>query len=131
LAADVNREQASIARLVPLGPLTAFVALSLVGNIANVLYALRRIEPSALFLLVWYFAAIWLFAYWMRADRLRLGTVDAGWFAMAFWPIVVPRHLIRTRGWKGGLIVIGVLVFAFLATYAISLALFFALRPAP
>jgi hypothetical protein len=130
MAADVSKEKASITRLVPIGPLTAFVVLSLVGNIASVLYALRRVEPSPLFILFWYLAAAWLFAYWMRADRLQLGTVDSGMFALALWPIVVPRHLIRTRGWKGGLIVIGLLVLLFLATYAISLGIFFALRPA-
>ncbi|HEY7862485.1 MAG TPA: hypothetical protein VIE39_02425 [Thermoanaerobaculia bacterium] len=126
----MSKEKASITRLVPIGPLTAFVVLSLVGNIASVLYALRRVEPSPLFILFWYLAAAWLFAYWMRADRLQLGTVDSGMFALALWPIVVPRHLIRTRGWKGGLIVIGLLVLLFLATYAISLGIFFALRPA-
>jgi hypothetical protein len=118
----------SRARLIPLGPLVAFVALTLVGNLASVLYALRGIEPSALYALLWYLATGWLFSYWMRADHLRLGTVDAGWFAMALWPVFVPRHLIRTRGWKGGLLTIGALILLYLMTYAVALVAFYALR---
>jgi hypothetical protein len=112
----------------PAGPLLAFVALALVANLASVLYGLRGSEPSPLYVLLWHVAAGWLFSYWMRADHLRLGTVDAGWFAMVLWPVVVPRHLIRTRGWKAGLLTFGALILLYLMTYAVALAVFFALR---
>jgi hypothetical protein len=102
----------------------------LVVNFAVALYALNRTQPSGAFMLVYYVGAALVVAYWILADGRRLGlrgSVDQGWFLVATWPLALPYHLFKTRGWKGVLTLLG-LVGLVALTYGISLAVFFAMR---
>jgi hypothetical protein len=99
-------------------------------NLANAMYALSGVPPSGPFLLVGYGGAALIVAYWILADSRRLGlagSVDQGWFVFAAWPLALPYHLFKTRGWRGAITLLG-FVGLFALTYAMSLAVFFAAR---
>ena len=101
----------------------------MVANLANALYASQSLEPSASFLLLYYFGMAFGVLLWIRADSRRLGVrqvLDQGWFTLCAWPLALPYHLFKTRGPRGGLTLLG-LVGLFFVTYAISLLVFYAI----
>jgi hypothetical protein len=110
---------------------TAFIgALFLLANLGNALYALGSRAPSGGFALLYYMGFGYAVAYWIHADNRRLGRVDwldQGWLLFALWPVALPYHLFKTRGWRGAVTLAG-LIALFLATYAVGLLAFFALR---
>jgi drug/metabolite transporter (DMT)-like permease len=104
----------------------------LVANMIGMVYAVRRIEPSGSFLLLYYLGAALVVAHWIIADSRRLNvpsSVDQGWFLIAAWPICLPYHLFKTRHWRGVVTLAGLLGL-YAVTYGISLAFFYALRHA-
>ena len=102
----------------------------LVANMIAMVYAVRRVEPSSSFLLLYYLGAALVVAYWIIADSRRLGmpaSVDQGWFLICAWPICLPYHLYKTRRWKGGITLLGLLGL-YALTYGMSLLFFYTLR---
>jgi hypothetical protein len=52
----------------------------------------------------------WAVGWWLRTDRRRRGVLsvyDLGFFLYLAWPIVMPYYLIKTRGAKGLLVMLG------------------------
>jgi hypothetical protein len=102
----------------------------LVVNMIAMVYALRGIEPSGSFLLLYYLGAALVVAYWILADSRRLGvpsSVDQGWFLITAWPVCLPYHLFKTRRWKGFLTLAGLLGL-YALTYGVSLLFFYILK---
>jgi hypothetical protein len=53
---------------------------------------------------------LWAVGWWLRTDRRRRGVLsvyDLGFFLFLAWPIVMPYYLIKTRGAKGLLVMLG------------------------
>jgi hypothetical protein len=53
---------------------------------------------------------LWAVGWWLRTDRRRRGVLsvyDLGFFLYLAWPIVMPYYLIKTRGAKGLLVMLG------------------------
>jgi hypothetical protein len=99
-------------------------------NLANAVYTAHRVRPSAAFAVMYYGGTALLVGYWILADARRLGiprTVDVGWFVVSGWPLALPYHLVKTRGAKGGVALLG-LIGLFALTYVLSLLVFFALK---
>ena len=106
-------------------------AFFLLSNLGNAFYALEGRQPSGGFALLCYLGFGFEVAYWIHADNQRLGrrdSLDQGWLIFAAWPLVFPYHLFKTRGNRGAITLVG-LIALFAATYAVSLLVFFALRP--
>ncbi len=104
----------------------------LVVNLVGMVYALRGIEPSASFFLLYYLGSALVVANWITADSRRLGipgSVDRGWFLLTMWPLALPYHLFSTRRWRGVKVLAG-LVALYLLTYGISLLFFLVARRA-
>ena len=53
---------------------------------------------------------LWAVGWWLRTDSCRRGVLsvyDLGFFVYLAWPIVMPYYLIKTRGAKGLLVMLG------------------------
>jgi len=94
----------------------------LLGNVGSAVYALNGTGVSPIFLTLYYVGVAWAFAAWIIADRRRLGmpiSVDYGWYFFQLWMLVLPYHVVRTRGWRGCGLVVG-FVALFVVTYVIA-----------
>jgi polyferredoxin len=61
------------------------------------------------------FGILWAVGWWLRTDSRRRGVLsvyDLGFFLYLAWPLIMPYYLIKTRGAKGLLVILG-----FLAAY--------------
>ncbi len=70
--------------------------------------------PPAYTMLHWA-AQLWIIGWWLRSDSRRFGIAwvyDYGFFLCIAWPIVTPYYLVKTRGAKGLLVILG-----FIAAY--------------
>src|SRR5262245_64884342 len=73
------------------------------------LYLGRQIEaPSAYTALHWV-AQFWIMGWWLRSDSRKRGwwVYDMGFFLSVAWPIVMPYYLVKTRGSRGLLVILG------------------------
>src|SRR6266478_8970736 len=58
---------------------------------------------------------LWAVGWWLRTDSRRRGVLsvyDLGFFLYLAWPIVMPYYLLKTRGARGLLVMLG-----FVASY--------------
>jgi hypothetical protein len=104
-----------------------FVAFLAIAHSGMGLYAARRLQPSPLFTLVYYFALAGLLAYWVHCDRLRTrasSALDQGMYFYFTWPLALPVYLFKTRGFWRGLGALGLFILAFACAYGLSLAVF-------
>lgn len=102
----------------------------LLGNLGGALYGAYGLQPSSAFRALYFAATAWAMAWWFVEDRRARGlavSIDYGWFALWAWPLVLPYHLFRTRGWRG-FAVIGKCIALFILTWLASLPLFYLLR---
>jgi hypothetical protein len=70
--------------------------------------------PPAVTLLYW-FGFLWAVGWWLRTDsrkRAVAAVYDLGFFLYIAWPVVMPYYLVKTRGAKGLLLILG-----FIAAY--------------
>lgn len=100
-------------------PLVMLIVLFVIGNAGTALAAAAGHPLRPAFLLLYYGGVAWALAWGVMADCRERGiptSVDHGWFVFYAWPLVVPYHLLKTRGWRGcG--VIALLIAAFVGTY--------------
>lgn len=64
---------------------------------------------------------LWAVGWWLRTDSRRRGVFcvyDLGLFLYLAWPILMPYYLLKTRGAKGLLIILGFVVAYFGAALA-------------
>jgi hypothetical protein len=65
--------------------------------------------------LIYSFGLLWVIGWWLRTDSRRRGVLsvyDLGFFLYLAWPLIMPYYLVKTRGAKGLLVMLG-----FAATY--------------
>src|SRR4030095_3440090 len=61
---------------------------------------------------------LWGVGWWLRTDSRRRGVLsvyDLGFFLYLAWPVVMPYYLVKTRGAKGLLVMLG-----FVAAYLVA-----------
>src|SRR2546430_4121657 len=74
-----------------------------------------QIEPPGALILVHWLGLLWIVGWWLRTDSRKRGVAsvyDIGFFLYIAWPIVMPYYLVKTRGAKGLLLILG-----FIAAY--------------
>ena len=87
--------------------LYAFVVISQIGH---GIYLVTEGGPPAGFTFVSALGFIWLVGWWLRRDsRLRSisSVYDLGLFLYFLWPFIMPYYLLKTRGARGLLVVLG------------------------
>jgi polyferredoxin len=68
---------------------------------------------------------LWAVGWWLRTDSRRRGVLsvyDLGFFLYLAWPLVMPYYLVKTRGAKGLLVLLG-FVTAYVGAALVGLAL--------
>jgi hypothetical protein len=68
--------------------------------------------PPAVPLLYW-IGFLWAVGWWLRTDSRKRNVAvvyDLGFFLYIAWPIVMPYYLVKTRGAKGLLLILGFVV---------------------
>lgn len=56
---------------------------------------------------------LWASGWWLQTDSRRRGVLsvyDLGFFLYLAWPVVMPYYLVKTRGAKGLLVILGFVV---------------------
>ena len=109
-------------------PLVAMGVLFLIGNVGAVIEALYGRVPGG-FLTLYTFGVGWAAAWWVLVDcrRQRIEvSIDHGWFVLYTWPLALPYHLLRTRGWRG-LLVLALMLGMWLAAWGLALVVYFSI----
>ena len=110
----------------PTALLYAFVA---VAQIVTGFYLASELEPPEPFNLLYALGFLWVVGWWLQNDSRRRGVswpLDMGLFIYVAWPVILPYYLLKTRGPKGLLVIlgfVGVYVAALLAGAALGLLL--------
>src|SRR5262252_5253846 len=85
------------------------------------LYAGWQMEAPPGYTLLHWAAQLWIIGWWLRSDSRRRKVVwvyDMGFFLCIAWPIVMPYYLLKTRGAKGLLVILGFIGAYFAAAIA-------------
>ena len=62
---------------------------------------------------IYAFGLLWAIGWWVRTDSLRRGVLsayDLGFFLYLAWPFIMPYYLVKTRGAKGLVVILGFVV---------------------
>ena len=107
--------------------LLAIVSVSIVLASYDGWLSYRDLVPDEGLFNLYRFTTAVAFATWLIADTRALGrpqpSFDYGWFIIAVLPIYGPYYLIKTRGWRGVLMIAGVVLLLFLPWIAEVLVL--------
>lgn len=98
-----------------LSPAVLLYLCVFVGQAAAGFYWAGDAGPSPAFSLLYALGFLWGVGWWLRRDSRRRGVqwvLDMGMFLNIAWPLIMPYHLLKTRGAKGLL-----LILAFAAVY--------------
>ena len=102
-----------------------------IGQVAHAVYMTSsHREPTPTFSFIYAMGFLWLITAWLFTDSRKRGinlAYEMGMFLYIAWPIYMPYHLIKTRGARGLLVILGFLVVyigAWMVGLAVSLALF-------
>ena len=90
--------------------LYAFVVISQIGH---GIYVVTEGGAPAVITFINALAFLWLVGWWLRQDsRLRSVTsvYDLGMFLYVLWPLIMPYYLLKTRGTRGLLVILGFVV---------------------
>ena len=118
----------SLSRIIsPTVLLYTFFAVSQVGRGA---YLATGDEPAA-FNLVNAFGFVWILGWWLLRDSRKRGIAliyDIGLYLYLAWPIVMTYHLLKSRGAKGLLVIVG-FVCVYVGALIAGIALYFLFTP--
>ena len=90
--------------------LYAFVVITQIGH---GIYEVTKLEQPPIFYFVSALGFLWLVGWWLRRDsRLRKipWVYDMGMFLNILWPFIMPYYLLKTRGARGLLPILGFVV---------------------
>jgi polyferredoxin len=93
-----------------LSPTVLLYSFVVITQFAYGLYLGQQIETPGAYTLLHWAAQLWIIGWWLRTDSLKRGVVwvyDLGFFLCIAWPFVVLYYLVKTRGAKGLLVVLG------------------------
>jgi hypothetical protein len=93
-----------------LSPTVLLYSFVLITQFAYGIYAAQQIEAPAGYSLLHWAAQLWIVGWWLRTDSRKRGVVwvyDLGLFLCIAWPLVMPYYLVKTRGARGLLVILG------------------------
>jgi|SRR5215510_11464048 len=98
-----------------ISPTTLLYSFVVITQFVYGLYLGRQMEAPPAYTLLHWAAQLWIIGWWLGSDSRKRGVVpvyDMGFFLCIAWPIVMPYYLLKTRGAKGLLVILG-----FIAAY--------------
>ena|SRR2546426_389167 len=96
-----------------LSPTVLLYTFVVITQFAYGLYVGQQIEAPGAYTLLHWAAQLWIIGWWLRTDSRKRGVVwvyDLGFFVCIAWPFVMPYYLVKTRGAKGLLVILGFVV---------------------
>jgi hypothetical protein len=93
-----------------LSPTVLLYSFVVITQFAYGIYAGQQIEAPAGYTLLHWAAQLWIVGWWLRTDSRKRGVVwvyDLGLFLCIAWPLVMPYYLVKTRGARGLLVILG------------------------
>lgn len=93
-----------------LSPTVLLYTFLVVTQFAQGLYFGAQIEAPPAYTLMHWAAQLWIIGWWLRTDSRKYGIVwvyDLGFFLCIAWPMIMPYYLVKTRGAKGLLVILG------------------------
>ena len=112
----------NLARILPdrsiLKPTVALFAVVFLYQFINILYAAIEMDLPAPISLLLSFAFLWVVCWWFDADLSRTNArwpIDTGMLLYVAWFLLIPVHLIKTRGLSGSLLGIGAFITSVIA----------------
>ena len=109
---------------VPSVPAICYCIFLFFAQAATGLYAANGVEPSPSFIFLDRAGLLCLAVWWLGSDSRKHGVrqpFDIGLLLACAWMLIVPHHLIKTRGRKGLLFIL-LLAGLFVASYAMAVA---------
>jgi hypothetical protein len=88
-------------------------------------------EPSPAFTLINTLAFFWIMCWWLLRDSSNRGIAsvyDIGMFLYIAWPFIMPYYLLKSRGAKGLLVILG-FVGAYVGAVLMGIAFYLLLDP--
>jgi len=89
---------------------TLLYSFVVITQFAFGLYLGRQMEAPPAYTLLHWAAQLWIIGWWLHSDIRKRGVAwvyDIGFFLCIAWPIVMPYYLVKTRGAKGLLTILG------------------------
>jgi len=100
----------------PAGLFFIFVSLT---QVSRGFYLAGQLEAPESFTWISPFAFLWVIGWWLLTDSRKRGiklVYDMGLVLYIAWPLFMPYYLLKTRGAKGMLVIIG-----FVSTWIVAL----------
>lgn len=97
-------------------PASLLYSLVVITQFAYGAYLGAQLEEPGGIAIILALGILWAVGWWLRTDSRRRGVLsvyDLGFFLYLAWPLVMPYYLLKTRGARGLLIILG-----FVAAYA-------------
>ncbi len=98
-----------------LSPTVLLYSFVVISQFAYGLYLGQQMETPGAYTLLHWAAQLWIIGWWLRTDSRKRHVTwvyDMGFFLFIAWPLVMPYYLLKTRGAKGLLVILG-----FIAAY--------------
>ncbi len=93
-----------------LSPAPLLYSLVVITQFAYGAYLGAELEFPGAATFIFTVGLLWAVGWWLRRDNRRRGVLsiyDIGFFLYLAWPIVMPYYLIKTRGAKGLVVMLG------------------------
>lgn len=81
-----------------------------ITQFVNGIYLASEVEPPGAFTLLYLVGFFWIIGWWLVTDSRKRGfkwPFDLGLFLYIAWPLLMPYYLLKTRGAKGLLVILG------------------------
>ncbi|SRR6266496_2335610 len=93
-----------------LSPTVLLYSFVVITQFGYGLYLGRQMETPPAYTLLHWAAQLWIIGWWLRSDSRKRNVAwvyDLGFFLCIAWPLVMPYYLVKTRGAKGLLVILG------------------------
>jgi hypothetical protein len=91
-------------------PAPLLYSFVVITQFAYGVYLGAQLEPPPAVTLLYWLGFLWAVGWWLRIDSRKRGVAsvyDLGFFLYIAWPVVMPYYLVKTRGAKGFLVMLG------------------------
>jgi hypothetical protein len=95
-----------------ISPAPLFYIFVFFAQIATGIHLVSRHEAPPIFQLIYIFGFLWIIGWWLKRDSRKQGVslvFDTGLFLYVAWPVIMPYYLLKTRGAKGLITILGFL----------------------
>jgi hypothetical protein len=98
----------SLSRII--SPTVLLYAFLVITNIGFGFHSPKGHEPPPVLSAIDSLGFLWIIGWWLRRDSRKRGIAwvyDMGLFLYYAWPFIMPYYLLKTRGRKGLLVILG------------------------